>query len=83
MKLPGTYAAYALIMALFGQTVEGIHLGLLLINLSTMLLVFVLTRRLFDDFAGVVACAAYGVLCLSPGVNGTSAHATHFCYCPR
>src|SRR6266852_3512326 len=32
MKLPGTYAAYALIMALFGQTIGGIHLGLLLVN---------------------------------------------------
>lgn len=30
MKLPGTYAAYALIMAIFGQTSGGIHIGLLL-----------------------------------------------------
>ena len=82
MKLPGTYAAYALIMALFGQTIEGIHLGLLLINAGTMLLVFVLTRRLFDDCAGAVACAAYGILSLSSGVNGTSAHATHFVILP-
>jgi hypothetical protein len=82
MKLPGTYAAYALIMALFGQTIEAIHLGLLLVNVSTMLMVFFLTRRLFDDYAGVVACAAYGVLSLSPGVYGTSAHATHFVLLP-
>src|ERR1700678_1211250 len=32
MKLPGTYAAYAAILAIFGQTARGIHLGLLLIN---------------------------------------------------
>lgn len=82
MKLPGTYAVYALIMALFGQTIEGIHLGLLLINAGTMLVMFSVTRRLLDDFAGAVACAAYGVLSLSPGVNGTSAHATHFVLLP-
>ncbi len=82
MKLPGTYAAYALIMAVFGQTIEGIHLGLLLINAGTMLLVFLLTRRLFDDCAGAVACATYGILSLSSGVNGTSAHATHFVLLP-
>src|SRR5713101_1126437 len=35
MKFPGIYAAYALIMALFGQTPVGIHMGLLLINLAT------------------------------------------------
>src|SRR5205085_8049840 len=32
MKLPGTYAAYAAILAIFGQTSHGIHLGLLLVN---------------------------------------------------
>src|SRR5215469_13837236 len=29
MKFPGTYAAYAVIMALFGQTPAGIHFGIL------------------------------------------------------
>ena len=32
MKLPGTYAAYAAIMAVFGQSPSGIHLGLTLVN---------------------------------------------------
>lgn len=82
MKLPGTYAAYALIMALFGQTIEAIHLGLLLVNVSTMLMVFFLARRLFDDYTGVVACATFGILSLSPSVLGTSAHATHFVLLP-
>ena len=82
MKLPGTYAAYALIMALFGQTIEAIHLGLLLVNVSTMLMVFFLARRLFDDYAGAVACATFGILSLSPSVLGTSAHATHFVLLP-
>ena len=27
MKMPGTYAAYAWIMAVFGQSAAGIHLG--------------------------------------------------------
>src|ERR1051326_3081130 len=32
MKLPGTYAAYALIMAVFGQSASGIHIGVAVIN---------------------------------------------------
>src|SRR6476659_7962083 len=32
MKLPGTYAAYALIMAALGETPRGIHLGVMLGN---------------------------------------------------
>src|ERR1700688_1285703 len=40
MKWPGTYVAYAAIMALFGQTPAGIHLGLLFVSLATAWLVF-------------------------------------------
>src|SRR2546429_3690358 len=45
MKFPGTYAAYALIMSMFGQTIYGIHVGLLLVNAATVALVFFLGRR--------------------------------------
>lgn len=40
MKFPGTYAAYAGIMSIFGQTMTGIHLGLLLVNAATVVLIF-------------------------------------------
>jgi hypothetical protein len=82
MKLPGVYAAYALIVAIFGQTSSGIHLGLLLINALTIVAVFLLARRLFDPYAGLIACATYGLLSVSPTVLGTSAHATHFVVLP-
>jgi len=78
MKLPGTYAAYALILAVFGQTPDGIHCGLILINAATTLLVYFLGRRLFGSLAGVVACACYALLSTSSTVLGFAAHATHF-----
>src|SRR5438067_7520870 len=68
MKFPGTYAAYALIMAIFGQTIVDIHLGLLLINAATILLIFLLGRRLIDSIAGLAAAMAYAVLSVSPSV---------------
>src|ERR1700731_5199040 len=40
MKLPGTYTAYALILAVFGQTPAGVHLGVLVVNAMTVFLVF-------------------------------------------
>src|SRR4051812_29965489 len=46
MKLPGTYVAYVLILAVFGQTPSGVHLGLLMINSLTVFLVFLLALRL-------------------------------------
>jgi len=76
MKLPGTYGAYALIMAIFGKTISGIHLGLLCANCAATIMIFMLARRILDDIAGIVAGAGYAMLSLSPTVLGTSAHAT-------
>jgi hypothetical protein len=78
MKLPGVYVSYALIMAIFGQTVGGIHIGLILVNSGCIILVFFLTKRLFDSLAGLAACASFAVLSVSPSVLGMAAHATHF-----
>lgn len=78
MKLPGIYAAYALVMAVFGQTTVGIHLGLLLVNLTSIALVFLLGKRLVDPTVGVVAAASYAFSSLSRHMLGTSAHAMHF-----
>jgi len=82
MKLPGTYAAYALILAAFGQTPAAIHIGLILINAATTVLVYFLSRRLSGRLAGVVAAAAYALLSASPSVLGLAGHATHFVVLP-
>jgi hypothetical protein len=82
MKLPGTAAAYALIEGIFGQTAAGIHLGFLLVNSATILLIFLLARRFFGGLGGVIAAATYGLLSLEPAVLGFSAHATQFVVLP-
>jgi hypothetical protein len=82
MKLPGIYAAYALVMFVFGQSVEGVHLGFLLINASTIVMVFLLVKYLYDSYAGIIASASFAILSVSPSVLGTSAHATHFVILP-
>src|SRR5437868_6245798 len=78
MKLPGTYAAYALIMAVFGQTTRGVHLGLIAVNSITIVLVYFLGRRLFGQICGLTAAGCYGLMTLSGSVLGLAAHATHF-----
>src|SRR2546429_4536637 len=49
MKLPGTYAAYALIMAVFGQSASGIHVGVALINAASIALIFLIGRKILDE----------------------------------
>ena len=82
MKMPGIYAAYALILAVFGQTHSGIHLGLLVINAATILLLFLLADKLFGPVAGLVTAAAFALLSLGQWVNGIFANAEHFVILP-
>ena len=55
MKLPGVYVAYAGIMKVFGETPRGIHIGLLLLNAATSLLVYFLAAHISGRLAGLVA----------------------------
>lgn len=78
MKPPGMSVAYAFFMLLFGQSATAIHLGLLIVNLLSVCLVYLLARRLFNHAAALVSASTYAMLSLSQSVLGVSAHATHF-----
>src|SRR5438094_4193675 len=82
MKFPGTYAAYAITIFLFGQTITAIHLGLLLVNTATSALIFFIGNRLLNSTVGVAAAVSYALLSLSPSVLGLAGHATHFVVLP-
>lgn len=78
MKFPGTYYAYAALMALFGQTSWGIRAGLLCLHLTTMGLLFLVGRRLIGTFGGAVGASAFALIALDRWSMGVFAHATHF-----
>jgi hypothetical protein len=79
MKFPGTYYAYGLIMAAFGQTPWGIHIGLLIVNAATVFLLFFWGRRLLGDpKAAAIGAIAFAVLSVDRWINGVFGHATHF-----
>src|SRR4029453_12463940 len=63
-------------------TITGIHLGLLLVNAATVILIFSLGRRLANSVVGLVAGVSYAVLSVSPSVLGFAGHATHFVLLP-
>ncbi len=78
MKFPGTYAAYAVMMALFGQTPAGIHFGVLCLTTLTALMLFWLGKQILDGTAGMAAATSYAVMAASPAMLGLAGHATHF-----
>jgi hypothetical protein len=78
LKFPGTYYSYALVMAVFGQSVRGVHLGLMAVCLGSMLMTYFVARRLFDNYIGALAAVVVGLVSASPTLYGQAAHATHF-----
>jgi len=82
MKFPGTYYAYAAILASFGASPRGVHLGLLVVNAATTLLVYLLGKRLLGTLPGVFSAWAFALLSLDRWILGVFAHATHFVILP-
>jgi len=78
MKMPGIHAAYAVILAVFGQTQGGVHFGLLVINAVSILVIFLLAKEFFGQFAAISAAAAFALLSLGKEVQGIFANAEHF-----
>ena len=78
MKFPGIYAAYAAMLAVFGESTRGIHLGLLVVNAASIFLVYLLGTWLSGRLGGVAAAASYALLSANPSMLGLAAHATHF-----
>ena len=79
MKFPGTYYAYSVILAIFGQTAWGVHAGLMVVNLATIAILFFLARRLLKDpVAAAVTAIAFAVLSVDRWTLAIFGHATHF-----
>ena len=78
MKFPGTYFMYALLMAIFGQTSAGIHIGILLVTSLTALLLYFIGRELLSETGALIATVIYVCLAALPKAAGLAGHATHF-----
>ena len=78
MKLPGTYAAYAALMAVFGQTISGIHTGVIVVTSLSAIFLFLIGKRLYGPLAGAAGAASYIFFAAKIVVLGIDGHATHF-----
>ncbi len=78
MKMPGIYAAYAVILAVFGESHRGIHLALVFVNALTTVVFFFFFKRHFDLEIAALGAAGFALLSLVPSVQGVMANAEHF-----
>jgi hypothetical protein len=74
---PDTYAGYAVIMSIFGETITRIHLGLLPINAGTIVLIFFQGGRWVNSIVRLAAGTSYAVLSVGPSVLGCACRAPH------
>lgn len=77
MKLPGIYYCYALLIAIFGATLEGMHTGFLIINLATIYFMFRAGAKWFNDKVGLVIATAFSILAMNPFVSGFTTQSEH------
>jgi hypothetical protein len=82
LKMPGIYGAYALIMAVFGQTPSAIRAGLILTTSATTVAAYLFGARLGGLAVGVTAAGVFAALSLSPRMLGIAAYAEHFALLP-
>ncbi len=78
MKLPGMAYLNALFFTCFGATVSAVHLGLLISNLISALLLFVIGKRLFGTTSAALSSGLFLLMTASQHMLGTFAHATHY-----
>jgi len=78
MKYPGIYAAYAVLLAIFGQSIEGIRLGMIFVNAAAVILVFFLAKRLLGKLSALAAAVGFAVLSQLASLQGPSGNAEHF-----
>lgn len=78
MKFPGIYAIYAIMLFLFGQTHWGVHLALACVNAVTIIIIFLIGRRLFNPAAALAAALMFAMLSFLPSVQGIMANSEHF-----
>jgi len=76
-KFPGIFYFYAFMVAVFGDTVKGLHIGFMLLNIATVILLFSASRRLFSNLAAVTTAITYAVVSLTAGLSGFTIQGEH------
>ena len=77
MKYPGTAVIYAFFISIFGHSPSGVHLGLLVTNVSSIILVLLIARNFMGRFPALISSFIFGILSLGYYVLGFAFHATH------
>lgn len=77
MKPPALFYSYALLVGVFGASLEGLHLAVLTLYLLNALMLFLIARNLFGRPSALLAPLSYLSLALASLASGYTAQAEH------
>jgi hypothetical protein len=70
VKFPGLFYFFAIIVKLFGDTVEGMHTGFMWVNIISMVCLYFASRNLFSPVAGVITAMTFAFVSMTPNLSG-------------
>ncbi|MEI6021768.1 MAG: glycosyltransferase family 39 protein, partial [Bacteroidota bacterium] len=76
-KFPGIFYFFATIVAIFGDTVKGMHMGFMYVNIITMIFLFMASKRLFSPLAGVITATTFAIVSMCPNLSGYTVQGEH------
>lgn len=76
-KFPGIFYFFGLMVAIFGDTVRGLHTGFTFLNIATIVLIFLASRKLFSPFAAIISATTFAIVSLTPNLSGFTIQSEH------
>lgn len=78
LKLPGAYYYFALMIFIFGSSVSGIHMGLIIANFISACFIYLIAKKAYEDsrMYTILAAVLYLIMATHHAVLGFAMHAT-------
>lgn len=76
-RLPGVFYSYALMVAIFGYTLKSLHLGFIILNMISALLIFLIGRRMLSNMAAVACALCWALLSMNLAISGFTIQSEH------
>ena len=76
-KFPGLFYFYAFMISIFGDTVRGMHIGFIWLNILSIVFTFLAVRKLFSGYAAAISAITFAIVSLTPNLSGFTVQAEH------
>ncbi|MDI9340521.1 MAG: glycosyltransferase family 39 protein [Sediminibacterium sp.] len=76
-RLPGVFYSYALMVAIFGYTLESLHFGFIFINILSTILLFLIARKMLNNIAALGVALFWAFLSMNKSISGFTIQSEH------